>query len=128
MKTYQELFEAKIPNNKIIVAKDEDQIAGCIIPQPIIAKVLAREPDFVEGWDDEFDDVKEYAKEMQKATPRAKKYAQYVEWEYVKEPVKGIALPIYQVDMDMRDVKSGELSDFLGVKKNDIHVIDVEDL
>ena len=128
MKTYQELFEVKIPNNKIIVAKDEDQIAGCIIPQPIIAKVLAQDGDLLQGWDDEFDDVKEYAKEMQKATPRAKKFASMYEYEYVKDPVKGLALPIYQADMDMRDVKGGHLADMLGVKKNDIHVIDVEDL
>lgn len=139
MKTYKELSEAKkrIPSNKVVVVADEDSISSMGIPQNMIAKILLREGYAFDGWDDpmiekhlkfKFEDVNDYAKQMQKATPNAKKYAQFVEWEYIKHPYKGLGFPMWQADFDGTSaIKSGEFTDATGVKKNEMVVITDEE-
>ena len=139
MKTYQELFEAKkkIPSNKALVVADEDTISKMDIPQNMIAKILVRDAPLWEGWDDpmiekhlkfKFEDVNDYANQMQKATPNAKKYAQFVEWEYITKPFKGLGFPMWQAGFDgMSAIKSGEYSHMTGVKKNEMFVISPEE-
>ena len=141
MKTYQELFEAKkrIPSNKVLVVADEGEdgyVQSMDVPQKMIAKILLREGYAFDGWDDpmiekhlkfKFEDVNDYANQMQKATPNAKKYAQFVEWEYITKPFKGLGFPIWQGGLEVSSIKSGELSDATGVKKNEMFVISSEE-
>ena len=107
------------------------------IPQNMIAKILVRDAPLWEGWDDpmiekhlkfKFEDVNDYANQMQKATPNAKKYAQFVEWEYITKPFKGLGFPMWQADFDgMSAIKSGEYTDMTGIKKNEMFVISPEE-
>lgn len=143
MKTYQELFEAKkrIPNNKVLIMRDplEDDpdwsgngdVHSIVIPKNMIAKIFERNADLWEGWDNgtEFEgyDVKDFAKELQKATPKAKSWVSgWLEGYYVKKPWPGLAIP--NDDMfEWSAVKSGELSDMTGIKKNEMFILDKYD-
>ena len=137
MKTYQELFEAKkrIPNNKVLIMREplEDdpdwvgtgELNSICIPKNMIAKIFERNPLTFEGWENEFEgyDVKDFAKEIQKATPKAKSYMKNMECEYVKKPWPGLLIPCHG-EIEWSAVKSGELSDMMEIKKNEMFILD----
>ena len=140
MKTYQELFEAKqrIPNNKVLIMRDplEDDpdwsgngdLNSITIPKNMIAKIFERNPPLFEGWEDEWEgyDVKDFAKEMQKATPKAKSFVANWECDYVKKPWPGLLIPNHG-GFEWSAVKSGELSDMMTIKKNEMFILDKYD-
>ena len=126
MKTYQQLFEAKkIPSNKVLVVidKEDDEYYHMVIPQNMIGKILVRDPDLLQGWDEEWDDIKEFAKDVQKGSPKAKNY--FKDWgiSYFNGNPKGLHIPLDEVDID--SIK--DLADQMELKKNEMFIVDYQE-